>query len=189
MLDMLTTKLLMLGVILGVLTMTSGCGVRVDDPDERREDGDQGRHELVAVVDGGYAADVTSSAFTCERSGDDQLDVALTVPDGPQAGLEIGLRALGPLGRGDAITGDNSTGERSFALTLRTPTGKVYRYDSLGGLGAGAHGALTVTEASDFTTGMRVWVDGLDPTLTAAGAKPSADAVDVRATVQCHEWR
>jgi hypothetical protein len=162
----------------------TGCGIEVKDDD--LEDGEGGAevNEVSALLDGENGMELESRAVTCrEVSGDAfVVDFDGDASGSPDAqGIKLRLEVVGDLDEGDALTPDNSSLDRFFDLRLATPDG-AYRYDSLdtGGAAAPGYAALTVLEAGDITTRLRLWIEGL-----AGGGQ---DGSGFRATFTCNRW-
>jgi hypothetical protein len=172
---------------LALLTLIVACGVRVNGDGSAAGDAAE-ENEFVGMVDGDYALQVTSNDAECRRYDDgDLVEVEYAAEGGDADGLHVHLIASGDLASGTAITPDNSTTERFFDLRVTTPAGRQYAFASQRPPYGYDAAALTITQASDWVTSGRLWVE----TLTATDGSESGNGggLGFRGSFRCRRWQ
>ena len=169
---------------LALLSFIVACGVRVRD-DDAEANGPDSKNELVAITDGDVATQFSTYEAVCERSRY-LTTVDFTVPEGEAAGMHVRITATGELEAGEAITPDNSTEEKDFQVLVETRDGGYYTFDSFNPPAGYTAAALTVTQASDWVTSGRLWVETLSP--AAASGSRNGGGLGFRGSFRCQRW-
>ncbi len=182
---LLAAKLACLLLILG----SAGCGMQVDSKDDDQDAPPSGPtgNQMLITTDGGYSLNLNTSDAICRRSvGDQVLTVAFRQDSGDDAGLAVTLTATGTLNTGEEVGDSAADPSRFFEFQLLTPAGASYHFLSSNAATngePGPSGALTVLDASDFTTSGRVVVSGV------AGANdPAGPTLAVQGSFDCATW-
>ncbi len=202
-LHMITMKALLLAVL--ALT-ASACGIKVNDDGEDEakdssashedrhhddDDDDDQKNEVILITDGSYGVEVSSTDIVCEKlGGGDTTALRFKAPEGgDDAGLEVQMLVTGDFSAGDALTPDNSDGNRYFDFQLTTPAGDHYAYSSSGKMMSTQpdYAALTILKATDYVTAGRLWIENLALKAAADGSEP-ARALSVRGSFECADW-
>ncbi len=190
----------MKALLLAVLAMTAtACGIRINDEDDESADAeadsdgdekDDAKNELVLMIDGAYAANLSSTDVTCERMVDGLVQALhFVMPQGtPDAGLAIDLRVVRESQDGASITTTNSGIGYYFDFSLHAPNGAWYLMTSSGG-GNGkrpAYGAVTISKESAYKTAGSLWIQDL-PSMASDGSE-AANMLSVRGSFTCESW-
>lgn len=172
-------------VCLALLFFTLACGVHVKNNDAEGQD-HGANNELVAMLDGDIATQFSTYDAVCERSRY-LTTVDFTVPSGEAAGMHVRITATGELEAGEAITPDNSTNEKDFGVLIATKEGGDYTFSSHNPPAGYTAAALTITQASDWVTSGRLWVETLAPRVGSQSG--NGGGLGFRGSFRCQRWQ